>query len=151
MTAFENVPFHGNCVGTGESGHAVKGIDAVLGEAFLTLAWHRIGKASPESDQLIPVDAQVSGDTAPMHPAREIDCLRSAHQHLFGIAAAQCAGSAEWPMIYHGDRAPALADASCRHLRSSAGPDDNEVIAIHVLCLAASACGTARQQPAQDR
>jgi hypothetical protein len=88
VTAFERASVHGDGVGIGEACHAVKSIYALLGQAFLLPQRHRIGRASLKGDQLFPVDVQFSPDAVPMHPARKIDRLGTANQHLLGIAAA---------------------------------------------------------------
>ena len=69
VTAFERAAFHYDSVRITEAGHPVKGIDALFGKALLALLRH--GEGPLESDQLVPVDAEVASDAASMHPARQ--------------------------------------------------------------------------------
>jgi hypothetical protein len=151
MTALKGAPLDGNGLRTGEACHAMESIDALLGETFLALSRHGISKAPLERDQIFPIDAQFSLDAAPTHPAGDIDRLRATDQHFLGIAAAQRASPTERTVIDDRDRLPRLADASRRHLRGGTGADNDEVIAIHVLRLAARAFGTGRRRSVQDK
>src|SRR4030081_2950251 len=84
VTALESASLHGNSIWSGEAGHAMKSMDALLGEALLAPRRHGIGKRPLEGDQLFPVDAQRSRDAVLMHPPRKVDRLRAAHQHFLG-------------------------------------------------------------------
>ena len=85
MTALERTPLHGDSIGRCEPGHPVKGRDALFGEALFSVVRDRVGEAPPEGNQLLPVDARLSRDAAPVHAARKIDRLGAAHQHFLGI------------------------------------------------------------------
>src|SRR6266849_9740132 len=66
-----------------------------------------------------------------MHPARKVDCLGSADQHLLRITPAQSARSTERAMIDDCNRVSGFADASTRRLRRSTGADHYEVVNVH--------------------
>src|SRR5262245_38699589 len=114
----------------------MKGIDALFGKALLALLWYGIGEGPLEGDQFFPVDAQITSNAVPVHPARPIGGLGPADQHLLGIAAAQRAGSAERAMVDNRHRRARAPDARGNHLRGGAGTDDNDVVGVHPLALA---------------
>src|SRR5215831_10330961 len=96
--ALENATFDRDRVRSNEASEAVKGLDALLGETRLHLAWYRIGEGALERDQSPPVDMNVSHHAMLVHAARPIDGLGSTHQHLLRIATTQRTGPAKRAM-----------------------------------------------------
>src|ERR1700681_4658220 len=74
------------------------------------------------------VDANLTVDAAPVHPARHVDGFGAADQHLVRVAAAERAGAPEGTRIDHGHRPPGFPHAEAGDLSSRAGTDDDEIV-----------------------
>ena len=73
----------------------MKRIDAAFRVSPLVINRDGIGEGAFEGNEIGPANRQLTRSASATHAACHIDCLGTADQHLFRIAAAQGTGSAE--------------------------------------------------------
>src|SRR5262249_46785575 len=79
-----------------ETSAAMECGNARLDESRFPIFWDRFGECTLKAHQFGPINLQLIGpDSVPLHSPGPINCFRSTHKHLFGIASAQCTRTAE--------------------------------------------------------
>ena len=131
VSGLQGAAVHLDRVRGGEAGEPVEGVDPQLGVAMFLFGGDRIGEGPLERHQSRPIDRQGAFDAMPSHAPGRVDGFFAAHQHLLGVAAAQRAGAAEWPVIHHGDGPAGGADLRHGDLGRRAAADDDQVVGIH--------------------
>ncbi len=116
-------------VGAAEPRAAMKGLDALFGIGLFAMPGHRISEAALVLLQRGPVDRDAAEHALARHALGAVDHLGGGDQHLLRVAAAQCAGAAERPMVDQRHRPAGLAAIEGGDVGGGAAADDDEVVA----------------------
>ena len=111
VSCLQHLASHLDGRGSDESGVAVEGFNAGLGEVFLPALRNGLGERALESDQLRPVNSNLlHPDSLPLQTGHTVHGFGSSHQHLLGIASPENTGTSVRPRIddgYFPSRLPA--------------------------------------------
>jgi hypothetical protein len=118
VSTLRNLVAHLNRRSLNKVSTAMERCNASLDKLSFAFLRNRFGECALKTHQLGPINLQLLGpDSIPIHSPDPINRIRSTHKHLFRIATAQCAGTAERPRIdkchLPSGRATAMGHSRC--------------------------------------